>query len=99
MNFPIRWVRTAMGDGATETLSLVVIDGCGQPDTLAVQVQRGEGEDGDFEGLYTLDGERMDLPTTWALVERPARGLKKAIRTVEEEWESGLYTLNRIGAQ
>lgn len=53
----LQFVRTDLGDGATETLSVVR---AAEDDSLYVQVQSGTPDHlGDYLGLYTLAGDQV----------------------------------------
>lgn len=62
----LQFTRTSMCDGAVETLGVVRFEG----GSLAVQVWAGTPHDlGDFVGIYTLDGDRIQGPVgEWDLV-------------------------------
>jgi hypothetical protein len=53
----LQFTRKSLGDGATETLSIVRAEADG---ALYVQIEAGTPADlGDYVGLYTLDGDQV----------------------------------------
>ena len=90
MGTAIRFTRTA-DDGATETLTLCLLNGVEH----VVQVTSGPDEGDDFVGIYDLDGDKW--PTTqddeWALCTSASAEI---IAAIEDGWATGTNTVERI---
>ena len=89
-----RLVRSDLGDGASEVLTLVKINGL---DGYYVEVCAGPEAGDDFVGLYSLDGDALpSFDYTW---ERAELVPAWALEAVEHGWESGSNRVTRLGAE
>ena len=94
----VRWTRTAC-DGASEILTLVRLDSetrlCGD---LAIEICAGPEVGDDFVGLYSLDGDQLNLGNaSWSAVEE-ARVSRRLVSRIARDWESGTSTVTRLDA-
>lgn len=91
-----RWTRTdpSACDAESDCLALVQADD-GQ---YYVQVTTGPELGDDFVGVYTLDGDQVQLAwQSWELVPM-ADAPKDLVDRIESEWESGGYHVARLSA-
>ena len=99
----IRFTRTDLSDGATETLTLVTLpegetlycDALDREERYAVLVEQGDS----FAGLYDLDGDEVPSSVVGIRDTAPATTAPEdVIEQIASGWQTGTTSVERFAA-